>query len=197
MFLRSFEVLPDLISWIKFTKCSVATVHLRQSDEVRYRSRWCSYFPDDVFNLELNNKFWFKRGLVWPFSHLVVNQLSKRKQLTNNLRFMYDLYWYNSLYFSKKCYLKTLARYLIFVDNIFWFHEISKHVWFAGRFTKQHAKTDRVQICISHTKGVKMWEVPSLHGNSRFRAYLHGEKLSLVGGLPFPRDIFYRAFLWK
>ena len=33
----------------------------------------------------LNRKFWYKRGLARPFSPSVVNQLSERKQLTNNM----------------------------------------------------------------------------------------------------------------
>ena len=40
----------------------------------------------------LNKKFRYKRSLAWSFSQLVVNQPANRKQLTNNLRSLYDRY---------------------------------------------------------------------------------------------------------
>ena len=45
---------------------------------------------------------------------------------------------------------------ILFVNDIFWFHEILKHVYFAGRLAQQRATTARVQIHISPlANGVK------------------------------------------
>ena len=43
-------------------------------------AKFCAVALISIFTLELN------RGLAWPFSPLVVNQLLELKQLTNNVR---------------------------------------------------------------------------------------------------------------
>ena len=54
------------------------------------------YAPTETFEIDwyyLNRKFRYKRGQAWPFSRPVVNKPSKRKQLTNNPRFLCDSCW--------------------------------------------------------------------------------------------------------
>ena len=61
--------------------------------------------------------------------------------------------------------------YLIFVQGIFWFHEILKRIQFAGCLTLQNAMNARVKICISRPKGVKCgWCHPFYIGTSCLKA---------------------------
>ena len=65
----------------------------RSKNPIYKRCLRTSYWGQGWVNFLLNKNFRYKRGLAWPFSYLVVNQLPKRKQLTNNLRFLYDHCW--------------------------------------------------------------------------------------------------------
>ena len=58
---------------------------------------------------------------------------------------------------------KNISKlYYIFFTGIFWFHEILKHVLFAGRLTLQHATITKVQICISKQKKKKQNKIETV-----------------------------------
>lgn len=63
--------------------------------------------------------------------------------------------FFNNLFLFRMLCWNVNKLYLIFVQGIFWCHEILKHIQFAGCWTLQHAMNARVNICISHLKGVK------------------------------------------
>ena len=80
-----FEVQLEKINWNVFT-----TTTTLKWIYYHHPQRFRKYFPEEQRykghdTMTRSVKFWYERGLAWPFSHRVVKQPSKCKQLTNNL----------------------------------------------------------------------------------------------------------------
>ena len=85
---ESYYVIEENGDKLKLISVSVAWRDL----EYLYLPGWDAT-PSQGSYQALNKEFRYKRGLAWPFSRPVVKKPSRREQLTNNSRFLYDSCW--------------------------------------------------------------------------------------------------------